>query len=118
MMTLSTYHRKGAKPYHGHCIHNDQPPKTHNFTMKGMFAAVVWIALWSLIIAGFIGDDVRGRQRVAAYYQGLHQWTAVQRPGESVGFVECAKCGLDTRYRGMSRNDWEGPCPETKTLKK
>lgn len=49
---------------HGHCIHNDLPPKTHNFTMKGMFAAVLWIALWSLVITTVVRADLKQDHRM------------------------------------------------------
>src|SRR5687767_15076368 len=75
---------------HFHCIHNDLPPKTHNFTMKGMFAAVVWIAFWSLIIMGFVGNDVQRARRVAAYWEGRHMWTTTFVRGEQLTL--CGKC--------------------------
>ena len=112
MKVLGTYYRDGARPYHGRCIHNDHPPKTHNFTMRGMFGAVVWVALWSLIIVGFISADVRQSQRHADAFRGRHIWMGVRRGVETVGFAECSKCGLDTRNPGVRMND--GPCPENR----
>jgi hypothetical protein len=63
MVEMPRFHRRGSMPLHGHCIHNDQPPKTHTFTMKGMFAAVIWIALWSLFITTIVSSDLRMRHR-------------------------------------------------------
>jgi hypothetical protein len=65
MLTLGTYHRKGSHPYHGHCIHNDRPARTRTFTMKGLFAAVIWIALWAVIITTVVSHDLRGRYQVS-----------------------------------------------------
>ncbi|HEU4339587.1 MAG TPA: hypothetical protein VFS19_05925 [Planctomycetota bacterium] len=54
-----------SRQAHFHCIHNDLPPKTHNYTMKGMYAAVIWIALWAIIITTVVGAHNRARYRPA-----------------------------------------------------
>jgi len=63
MIHREPYHRRGSRDFHGHCIHNDLPPKTHNYTMKGMYAAVIWIALWAIVITTVVGAHARTRYR-------------------------------------------------------
>lgn len=65
MLTIGPYLRKGSHPYHGHCIHNDRLPATHTFSLKGLFAAVIWIALWAVIITTVVSHDLRGRHPVS-----------------------------------------------------
>jgi hypothetical protein len=67
---LPAFHRRGSLPIHGHCIHNDLPPRTHNFTMKGMFAAVMWIALWSLVITTVVSADLKKRHQMVTQRMG------------------------------------------------
>ena len=107
MFNFGTYHRKGAGEFHGHCIHNDRPPKTRNYTMKGMYGAVIWIALWAVIITGFVGNSVRSSRSAAAYWEGRHLWSTEARQGQIYSY--CYKCGV------MPGGDVHPTCPGRRT---
>lgn len=63
MMARGEFQHRGSRPYHGHCLHNDLPPRTRNFTLQGLFGAVIWIALWAVIITAVVSKDLRERFR-------------------------------------------------------
>jgi hypothetical protein len=81
--TLRTRHR---------CIHNDHKPE-RTYTLKGLYAAVVWVALWSLIIVGFVSHDIRRRMPPPGHV--AHSFVVYQSSvnGEMTRTGTCTKCG-------------------------
>jgi hypothetical protein len=78
---------------HFRCIHNDMPPQTHSYTLRGLFGAVIWIALWAVIITGFVGPDIRRSRATAEYWKGRHSWTTSASGGTLISL--CAKCRME-----------------------
>lgn len=63
----------GAYEFRGHCIHNDQPAPTRNFSLRGLFGAILWIALWSIAIMAVVSDDLRSRHRAAEIWNARNR---------------------------------------------
>jgi hypothetical protein len=75
MKAAVRHQESGAYEFRGHCIHNDQPAPTRNFSLSGLLGAILWIAIWTIAIMAVVSDDLRSRHRAAGYWNSRNQGT-------------------------------------------